>query len=170
LLICCCCCCCCCWCRGQAEQVLLNEPELLAKGLDNPITGVSDWKDYLQTFPSDADVMLASQGLSSDSCVARHISMANGSSLYILAANQASPSIRRAVAGSSEPWAVLACDPFVVGKKYPDSVIFSAALRDVFEALKDPLYVDWDEDEDEEEDSDLTTKAVGRPCGILQMF
>ena len=117
--------------------------------------------------------MLASQGLSSDSCVARHISMANGSSLYILAANQAFPSIRRAVAGSSEPWAVLACDPFVVGKKYPDSVIFYG-LRDMFEALKDPLLrlhdVDWDEDEDEEEDSDLTTKAVGRPCGILQMF
>jgi hypothetical protein len=93
----------------QVEEGLLSESRLLSKALDNPITSVGDWQDFLQTFPTEDDVMLAAQGLSSDSCVARHISMANGSSLYILAANFAAASIRRAVAGGSAPWAVLAC-------------------------------------------------------------
>ena len=43
---------------------------------------------------------------------ARQFSMQNGSSIFLMAADEAAPSIHREVSGSSEPWAVM---PFAVG-------------------------------------------------------
>lgn len=72
----------------QAEKALLNEPKLLSKALDNPITDIDDWAGFHP--PDQEDVMM---GFACGSNMARHVSMANGSSLYFLAAEEAAPSI-----------------------------------------------------------------------------
>jgi hypothetical protein len=61
---------------------------------------------------------------------------------------------------------VLACDPFVGGKKIPD-VLLLMGLEDVIEVL---IGQNEDEDEEGEEEEEEDRKAVSRPCGILEMF
>jgi hypothetical protein len=153
----------------QAEEVLLNEPQLLSKALDNPITGVGDWADFQS--PDQEGVMM---GYASGSNMARHVSMANGSSIYILAAEEASPSIYRAIAGGSEPWAVMPCDPYAVGMQLPD-IEFLMAMFDVQQLVVEgggfrEEEEEGEEGEGEEEGEWDQEEAVSRPCGVLYMM